>query len=528
MQSRIGAPAVASVGALMVALVVVVLGSATAALAQQPASDRAPARVTDTLLSAAVTLTTNTGYGSGVLVGSSGVIVTSLHVIQGVTAVSVRLANGDVFDDVRILDVDARRDLAVIKIKAFGLPVVPLGNSDLTAVGDSAYVVGSPRGLTNTLTSGIISAIRDSGDGYRLFQTSAAVSPGSSGGGLFSPRGELVGIVASKMRDAENLNFAVPINYVRGLAVDGSGFDLAEFSRRYPSTERENAVRGPGTDTAKLGRLIAESDLQAEKTTEGWEVVFEGTHADSVSVYIRPYEDIALVHSNSIARRPLSKDQYESLLALSFQRNLVKLGLAGDALVVSADVEMRTLDAPLLERIVDAVASLADDVFGAISDAPAETSYSPLEGPSRARRTATIDLNRGAATLAYERSAWNSVAARGEVPAHYQHVDGGAFFRVIAERIEVPLEKLEEAVLANARQTDPDAQIARRGMRMVNGRSVLVLEIESVFAGVPFVYYGHYATGPFGTVQVIGWTSRPLLEEYRSVFDAVVSGLTVR
>jgi S1-C subfamily serine protease len=162
--------------------------------------------------------------GSGFIVSKDGKIVTNLHVIRDMIAASVQMANGEIFDSVSVLAVDERRDLAVLQIAGFDLPVLELGNSDELTVGEPLVAVGSPRGLEGTVTAGILSSIRDSGDGFKVLQTDAAVNPGNSGGPLVNGRGQAIGVVSSKLRSAENLNFAVPINYVRGLlnALHGS------------------------------------------------------------------------------------------------------------------------------------------------------------------------------------------------------------------------------------------------------------------------------------------------------------------
>jgi hypothetical protein len=92
-----------------------------------------------------------------------------------------------------------------------------LGNSNSLTVGEPVVIVGSPRGLNGTVTAGILSSVRDSGDGYNVLQTDAAVNPGNSGGPLVNGKGQAVGVVAFKFRSSEGLNFAVPINYVSGL-----------------------------------------------------------------------------------------------------------------------------------------------------------------------------------------------------------------------------------------------------------------------------------------------------------------------
>ena len=156
-------------------------------------------------------------FGSGFLVSSDGKIVTSLHVIRGLKSGNVQLPNGDLFDSFLVLAVDERRDLAVVKIPGFDLPSVELGNSNEVQQGETVFLVGNPAGLRGTITSGLVSAIRDLNQGFRLIQTDAAANPGNSGGPLVNSRGQAVGVLGFKLRGSENLNFAVPINYVRGL-----------------------------------------------------------------------------------------------------------------------------------------------------------------------------------------------------------------------------------------------------------------------------------------------------------------------
>ena len=165
--------------------------------------------------------------GSGFIVSKDGKIVTNLHVIRDMKTASVQLANAEVFDSVSVLAIDERRDLAVVRIdlpplpKGYsfvdGFPVLNLGNSDTLAAGEPVVVVGSPRGLEGTVTAGILSSVRDSGEGFKVLQTDAAVNPGNSGGPLVNNKGQAIGVVSFKLRSAEGLNFAIPINYVRGL-----------------------------------------------------------------------------------------------------------------------------------------------------------------------------------------------------------------------------------------------------------------------------------------------------------------------
>lgn len=155
--------------------------------------------------------------GSGFIVSRDGKIVTNLHVIREMKSASVQLANGEVYDSVYVLATDERRDLAIVRIAGFNLPILELGDSGSLKVGEPLVIVGSPRGLEGTVTAGILSSVRDSGQGFEVLQTDAAVNPGNSGGPLVNNKGQVIGVVSFKLRSAEGLNFAFPINYVRGM-----------------------------------------------------------------------------------------------------------------------------------------------------------------------------------------------------------------------------------------------------------------------------------------------------------------------
>jgi S1-C subfamily serine protease len=169
--------------------------------------------------------------GSGLILTSNGVIATAAHVIAGATRVVVRLQDGRELEGAGTLVVDPRLDLAVLQIPAFGLSVATLGNSDSIQVGDRLLAVGAPLGLTFTVSDGLLSAIRVE-EGRQLLQLSIPVSPGSSGGPVMTLDGRVIGIVVSGMRGdgAENLNFALPINYLRGYLPLLEGKPVTAFS----------------------------------------------------------------------------------------------------------------------------------------------------------------------------------------------------------------------------------------------------------------------------------------------------------
>lgn len=189
------------------------------------------------------------GQGSGFVAKADGYVVTNFHVIDGAQGLIVKMLDGEIYDRVKVVDYDRRRDLAVLKIPAFKqLPTLTLGDSSTVKVGEEAVAIGNPQGLEHTVTNGMVSAFRNT-EGYRLMQISVPISPGSSGGPLFDLRGNVIGITTSGMQgEAQNLNFAVPIEYVRPLLETKSEpVSVAEVTRSQggSTSSREQQASAP-------------------------------------------------------------------------------------------------------------------------------------------------------------------------------------------------------------------------------------------------------------------------------------------
>lgn len=159
--------------------------------------------------------------GSGVIVSSDGYIVTNNHVIEQADEIKVILIDKKSFK-ARVVGSDPKTDIAIIKIDAKGLPVIPWGDSDKLQVGEFVLAIGNPFGLSHTVTMGIISAVgrADVGitDYENFIQTDAAINPGNSGGPLVNIKGELIGIntaIFSKTGGYQGIGFTVPSNMVR-------------------------------------------------------------------------------------------------------------------------------------------------------------------------------------------------------------------------------------------------------------------------------------------------------------------------
>jgi serine protease Do len=159
------------------------------------------------------------GVGSGFIVDPKGLILTNKHVVEGATRISVRLQSGEVLRG-EIVGEDEETDLAVVKVNAArDLPTVKMGNSDDVQVGDWVLAIGSPFGLEQTVTAGIISTRErqtpSSSNFQRFLQTDAAINRGNSGGPLVNMRGEVIGVnsqIATSTGDYNGIGFALPSN----------------------------------------------------------------------------------------------------------------------------------------------------------------------------------------------------------------------------------------------------------------------------------------------------------------------------
>jgi serine protease Do len=155
------------------------------------------------------------GVGSGFILTSDGFVMTNAHVVEGAEEVLVTLTDKREFK-AKIVGADKRTDVAVVKIEAAGLPAVKVGDVSRLKVGEWVMAIGSPFGLENTVTAGIVSAKqRDTGDYLPFIQTDVAINPGNSGGPLINMRGEVVGInsqIYSRSGGFMGISFAIPMD----------------------------------------------------------------------------------------------------------------------------------------------------------------------------------------------------------------------------------------------------------------------------------------------------------------------------
>jgi S1-C subfamily serine protease len=166
----------------------------------------------------------NTVTGSGFIISMDGLVLTNAHVVFRHQGISVTLDDGRT-TPAKLLGADPILDLAVLRLLLPSttpqFPMLAMGDSDTTRVGEDVMVIGNPLGLDQTLTHGVISGLDQLlaeppvGLPISLLQTDAAINPGNSGGPLFNRCGEVIGITIAAITDAENIGFAIPINTVK-------------------------------------------------------------------------------------------------------------------------------------------------------------------------------------------------------------------------------------------------------------------------------------------------------------------------
>ncbi len=209
-------------------------------------------------------------------VNPAGVFITSYQAIAETDVLEVVLPDGRKTRDISVVGLDPRKDIAILKVALDGLPVVPLGDSDKTRVGESVLVLSRPLGSFIYATNSIISSIRDSKRGLKLHQLSVPVDRIATGGPALNDRGEVVGIVSYYSLFQERLGFLVPINYARGLLSDQPSMTFSEFTKtRKPFQPFDPAV----VEAKRLEILdkVRVSTFQMRDARVKWEQVNEVT-----------------------------------------------------------------------------------------------------------------------------------------------------------------------------------------------------------------------------------------------------------
>ena len=246
--------------------------------------------------------------GTGFIVDGTGLIATNLHVVAGEDDIRVHLFDGRTLAVARIAGLDPDRDLAVLDVDPEGgkpLPIVTFGDSDALTAGDPIITIGNPLGVLDySVSNGLVSSVRVLGPELKVLQISAPISQGSSGGPLFNQYGEVVGVTTAMITAGQNLNLAVPTNYLRTLlaAVGTPGHTpiaLAEFARATTEApaDGDHAGRGPrivrqiprheiaAVDGCTIGQLEEIATAIASAIESGAPLYNQGNHEACFRIY---------------------------------------------------------------------------------------------------------------------------------------------------------------------------------------------------------------------------------------------------
>lgn len=204
--------------------------------------------------------------GSGFFV-RNGEIASNLHVVEGATRGYAKLVGQKTKYDIEgITAVDLERDLVLLKISASWSEVLSLSNSDTVQVGEPIYAVGNPQGLEGTFSQGIVSSIRKVGTD-KLLQITAPISPGSSGGPVLNGQGEVIGVSVATFRGGQNLNFAIPSNYLKTLlSKSGSVKPLAQVKTAKGKQSILSGLGGKSSEGVLGTQFIWQSFVDYELT----------------------------------------------------------------------------------------------------------------------------------------------------------------------------------------------------------------------------------------------------------------------
>jgi S1-C subfamily serine protease len=192
---------------------------------------------------------------SGVIIDINGKIATNYHVIQGAYSAKIKLADGTKYDVTRVINYDEDKDIAILQISGSNFPYIQMGDSDAIVNGQQVVAIGSPKGLDNTITDGLVSSKTRLIEEKQRIQISTPISTGSSGGALINYRAQLIGITCSGYIDGQNLNFAVPVNQVKTILDNDIKLTLTDFTNKICS------------EITSTGSTINEQELNDDHTT---------------------------------------------------------------------------------------------------------------------------------------------------------------------------------------------------------------------------------------------------------------------
>ncbi len=291
------------------------------------------------------------------VVEPNGILVTAYQPLADAESVEVILADGRKFREVSILGVDPRKDIAILKIPATGLPVVAFGDSDRTRVGENLIILSRPLGTFIAAQDSMVAAIRDSKRGLRLHQLASAVDRSATGGPALNNRGEAVGMVSFYRLFSENLGFVVPINYVRGLLGDQQAVPFADFVK----TRKPFQAFDPALLESKRLAIIDKvrvTSFQMRDRRVKWEQIEEVTNKLRTELY-RELNAYGTTKSEIFLADPFEVAEHRRLIS-SLYFNFSEIFAVGDG----QDDVLLPLSPGLMNSVPPAVLDIGRMLYG--------------------------------------------------------------------------------------------------------------------------------------------------------------------
>ena len=301
------------------------------------ADDLKPEQLYKKVLPSVMTLTVQkadgtTATGTGFLAVKEGLAVTAWHVVKDATRATAKFSDGEQFEVSGLVDNDGKRDVALVRVKEFGRPLLPLATA-APEVGTKAYAVGAPEGLEFSLSDGLISQTQKDG-GVTLYQFSCPVSPGNSGGPLVNAGGEVVGVVSRQFRDGQNLNFAMPAAYA--LALDAT-LPTRAWECIKPDQHKPGEVAAVTAGDALANERLADCFVTLSNTMTALQVTDDLLRKDNGAGFMAGVPPFIYALQRSLASE---SDDLDHLKPADPTRELARLSLVGRVSAASESLDL--------------------------------------------------------------------------------------------------------------------------------------------------------------------------------------------
>ena len=279
--------------------------------------------------------------GSGFFV-EGGYVATNVHVVRGASRGTVKLiGKPDKGEIVGIAAVDVARDLVLLTVKDLSAPPLPLGKSKHVTVGEEIYAIGNPQGLEGTISQGIVSGVRRVAN-TEILQITAPIAPGSSGGPVLDQKGQVIGVAVATFRGGQNLNFAIPIDYlVELLSKPKALSSLQSLLTRTDSASILSTMGPKSTEGVVSSALLCSDPTYSSTVTCKWSLV------NKLRSPVRDVRHLVILWSKTGEPLDAQERYYEGVippgLAVRFQGYIV------------VDVNLKRITSKIEVRILDFV-----------------------------------------------------------------------------------------------------------------------------------------------------------------------------